>query len=145
MKGIVIMVGERLRRFRLARGMSLGDLEVAIDGLVSSQTLSKYERGELQPTARVLNRIASAFGIKSAQLWGEPACDTEAEPLFNQTMNSSNDKPLSERRKFLQLPKTERHRILSEQAKEMADFYENDTEWREWERLSLVEYDIPLK
>ena len=139
------MVGERLRRFRLARGMSLGDLEVAIDGLVSSQTLSKYERGELQPTARVLNRIASAFGIKSAQLWGEPACDTEAEPLFNQTMNSSNDKPLSERRKFLQLPKTERHRILSEQAKEMADFYENDTEWREWERLSLVEYDIPLK
>ena len=63
------MVGERLRRFRLARRMSLGDLEAAIDGLVSSQTLSKYERGKLQPTARVLNQIASAFGIKSAQLW----------------------------------------------------------------------------
>ena len=138
------MVGEQLRRFRLARGMSLGDLEAAIDGLVSSQTLSKYERGKLQPTARVLNRIASAFGIKSVQLWGEPTCDTEAEPVLNQTMDSSIDKPLSERRKFLQLPKEERNRILSEQAKEMADFYENDTEWREWERLSLVDYDIPL-
>lgn len=39
----------------------------------------------------------------------------------------------------------ERNRILSEQAKEMADFYENDPEWREWERLSLVESNIPLK
>lgn len=137
------MLGVRLRRFRVARGMSLGDLEAAIDGLVSSQTLSKYEHGKLQPTARVLNRIASAFGIKSVQLWGEPICDTEAESLFNQTMEPSTDKPLSERRKFLQLPKAERNRILSEQAKEMADFYENDTEWREWLVGPIIEYDIP--
>jgi len=138
------MVGERMRKFRLARGMSLVDLEAAIDGLVSSQTLSKYESGELQPTARGLNRIASAFGIKSAQLWGEPTCDTEAEPLLNQTMEPSTDKPLSERRRFLQLPKAERNRILSEQAKEMADFYENDQEWREWEGGPIVEYDISV-
>ena len=138
------MVGEQLRRFRIARGMSLRDLASAIDGLVSSQTLSKYERGVLQPTARVLNRIASAFGIKSAQLWGEPTCDTEAESLLNQTMDPSTDKPLSERRRFLQLPKAERNRILSEQAEEMADFYEHDTEWREWEGGPIVEYDIPL-
>ena len=38
--------------------------------------------------------------------------------------------------------KKERHRILSEQAKEMADFYEHDTEWREWEGGPIVEYDI---
>ena len=63
------MVGERLRKFRRARGMSLGDLEVAIDGLVSSQTLSKYERGKLQPTAATLNQIAAALGVKSVQLW----------------------------------------------------------------------------
>ena len=138
------MVGEQLRRFRIARGMSLRDLETAIDGLVSSQTLSKYEQGKLQPTARVLNRIASAFGIKSAQLWGEPTCDTEAESLLNQTMDPSTDKPLSERRKFLQLPKAERNRILSEQAEEMVGFYEHDTEWREWEGGPIVEYDIPL-
>lgn len=138
------MIGERLRKFRRARGMSLADLEAAIDGLVSSQTLSKYERGKLQPTARVLNRIASALGIKSAQLWGELTCYTEAEPPLNQAMDTSTDKPLSERRRFLQLPKAERHRILSEQAKEMADFYENDTEWREWEGGPLVEYDIPI-
>ena len=68
------MVAERLKRFRLARGMSLDDLEAAIDGKVTKQALSKYERGKMRPSAVVLNRIAAALGVKSAQLWGEPAC-----------------------------------------------------------------------
>ena len=71
------MLGERLKRFRLARGMSLDDLHAAIGGMVSKQALSKYERGKMQPPARTLNRIASALGIKSAQLWGEPTCRVE--------------------------------------------------------------------
>ena len=71
------MLGERLRRFRLARGMSLGNLAAAIDGLVSSQTLSKYEHGKLQPTAATLNQIAATLGVKSAQLWGESPCHVE--------------------------------------------------------------------
>ena len=72
------MLGERLKIFRVARGMSLAQLETAIDRLVSSSTLSKYEKGMLQPSAKVLNRIAAAFGIKSAQLWGEPPCHVES-------------------------------------------------------------------
>ena len=71
------MLGERLRRFRLARSMSLDDLHAAIGGLVSKQALSKYERGKMHPKATTLNRIASALGIKSAQLWGEPVCHVE--------------------------------------------------------------------
>ena len=71
------MLGERLRRFRVARSMSLGDLEAAVDGAVKSQTLSKYEHGKLQPTATTLNQIASALGVKSAQLWSEPPCHVE--------------------------------------------------------------------
>ena len=71
------MLEERLRRFRLARGMSLGDLEAAINGTVSAQTLSKYERGKMEPTATTLNQIASGLGVKSAQLWGEPPCHVE--------------------------------------------------------------------
>lgn len=51
------------------------------------------------------------------------------------------EKSLSERHQFLALPKKESHRILSQQAKEMADFYENDTEWREWEGGTVVEYE----
>ena len=71
------MLGERLKRFRLARGMSLDDLEAAIGGLVSKQALSKYERGKMQAKVTTLNRIAAALGIKSAQLWGEPSCHVE--------------------------------------------------------------------
>ena len=137
------MFGERLRKFRLARGMSFGDLEAAIDKSVSSQTLSKYEHGKLQPTATTLNQIASALGVKPSQLLGEPSCDIETNELLNHTVDPLSDGSLSERRRFLQLPKEERDRILSEQAKEMADFYENDTEWREWEVGPIVEYDIP--
>ena len=58
-------------------------------------------------------------------------------------LESFSDELCSERRRFLQLPKEERDRILSEQAKEMADFYENDTEWREWLAGPIIEYDIP--
>ena len=65
------MLGERLKRFRLARGMSLDDLHAAIGGMVSKQALSKYERGATRPPVRTLNRIAAALGVKSAQLWGE--------------------------------------------------------------------------
>ena len=71
------MIGERLKRFRLARGMSLDDLEAAIDGMVTKQALSKYERGKMQPKATTLNRIAAALDVKSNQLWGEPACHIE--------------------------------------------------------------------
>lgn len=71
------MVGERLKRFRLARGMSLDDLEAAIDGLVTKQALSKYERGKMQAKVTTLNRIAAALGVKSAQLWGKPTCQME--------------------------------------------------------------------
>ena len=57
--------------------MSLDDLHAAIDGLVSKQALSKYEREKVRPKATTLNRIAVALGVKSAQLWGEPAFKVE--------------------------------------------------------------------
>lgn len=137
------MLGKRLRRFRVVRGMSLKDLAAAIEGSVNAQTLSRYERGELQPTAGVLNRIASALGIKSAQLWSDFSCDTETAQLLDRTAEPLADRSLSERRRFLQLPKEERDRILSEQAGEMIDFYEKDTEWREWLAGPIIKYDIP--
>ena len=71
------MLGERLRRFRLARGMSLDDLHAAIGGMVSKQALSKYERGKMRPKVTILNRIASTLGVKSTQLWGESVCHVE--------------------------------------------------------------------
>ena len=68
---------------------------------------------------------------------------TEAEQLLDYAAKPSANRSLSERHQFLELPKEERERILSEQAEEMADFYEHDTEWREWEGGPVVEYDTP--
>ena len=69
--------------------------------------------------------------------------ETEPKQLLSHTAEPSANRSLSERRQFLELPRDERDRILSEQAKEMADFYENDTEWREWEGGPILEYDVP--
>ena len=112
------MLGERLKRFRVARGMSLRDLETAVDRSVSSQTLSKYERGELQPTAITLNQIASALGVKSAQLWSEPSCHVEWIAY----------------RKYARLGKREQERIQAFVAEEMEN--------RVWLQEQIQEQDI---
>jgi transcriptional regulator with XRE-family HTH domain/Zn-dependent peptidase ImmA (M78 family) len=67
-----MMIGQRLRQLRLARGLSLEDLSAAIGGIVTKQALSKYEKGKAQPSPVVLNKMASALGVKSAYLLTEP-------------------------------------------------------------------------
>lgn len=47
---------------------------------------------------------------------------------------------LQERRAILKLPLEERRRRLAEQAEELADYYERDTEWREFLAGDIVEY-----
>ena len=98
--------------------MSLTNLEAAIDGLVSSQTLSKYERGKLQPTAATLNQIASALGVKSAQLWSTPPCDVEWIAY----------------RKYARLGKTEQKRIQALVAEEIEN--------RVWLQAQIQEQNI---
>ena len=58
--------------------------------------------------------------------------EMEAGQLLNHVGETSANRSFSGCRQFLELPEEERDRILSEQAEEIADFYENDTEWREW-------------
>ena len=109
------MLGERLKRFRIARGMSLVDLETAIDRVVSSSTLSKYEKGTLQPSAKTLNRIAAALDIKSAQLWGEPPCDVEPIAFRKRTKLSKKEQ---ERIKAIVAEEVEKRIWLQEQISE---------------------------
>ncbi len=46
-----------------------------------------------------------------------------------------------DRQGFLKLPREEQDRVLAEQAERLADFYENDLEWREWDAASLTDYE----
>jgi Zn-dependent peptidase ImmA (M78 family)/DNA-binding XRE family transcriptional regulator len=65
-------LGQRLKRLRLARGLSLEALAAEMGGIVTKQSLSKYEQDKAHPSAKVLNRLASVLGVKAANLYGEP-------------------------------------------------------------------------
>ena len=61
--------------------------------------------------------------------------------LLNNTLETSSKQSLIERRAFFELPTDLRRSLLREQAKQMADYYQNDPEWRELEGGDLVEYE----
>ena len=56
----------RLKQLRLARGFSLDDLAAHMGGLVTKQALSKYEKGEMQPSPSVLACLAGTLGTNAA-------------------------------------------------------------------------------
>lgn len=71
------MNSQRLKQLRLARGLSLEALAIALGGAVTKQALSKYEQGRSQPTPRILTKLAAALGVKAAQLFSEPDIDVQ--------------------------------------------------------------------
>ena len=72
-----MLIGARLRQLRLARDLSLDDLAREMGGIVTKQALSKYEGGKSQPSHVVLNKLASALGVKASSLAAEPAIGVE--------------------------------------------------------------------
>lgn len=71
------MISRRLRQLRLARSLTLEMLAAKAGGIVTKQAISKYERGTATPSPVVLNRLASALGVKAAHLWAEPRIAVE--------------------------------------------------------------------
>ncbi|MFJ2756431.1 helix-turn-helix domain-containing protein [Nocardioides sp. NPDC087217] len=67
------LVASNVRRLRMERGMSLGDL--ARRSGLSKQTLSKIEQGVGNPTVDTLGALAAALGQSTRRLltqWGTP-------------------------------------------------------------------------
>ncbi|MCK2219411.1 XRE family transcriptional regulator [Actinomadura sp. ATCC 31491] len=67
-------LAERLARLRVDRGWSLDEL--ARRAGVSRSTLSRLERGEISPTASLLNKLCAVHGRTMSRLLAE----VEAEP-----------------------------------------------------------------
>jgi transcriptional regulator with XRE-family HTH domain len=67
--GIEGHLANRLRAERVAREWTLADL--AARSGVSRAMLSKIERGEASPTASLLGRLSSAFGLTMSQLFAQ--------------------------------------------------------------------------
>lgn len=69
------MIGGRLKRAREARGLSLRELEAAIQGSVSAQAIGKYERNEMMPGSAVLLALAKALAVSPEFLMSERDVD----------------------------------------------------------------------
>lgn len=61
-------LARRLTELRRARGWPLEELAEKTG--ISRATLSRIERGDTSPTANVLGRLAGAFGLSMAELFG---------------------------------------------------------------------------
>ncbi|MEO5989117.1 MAG: XRE family transcriptional regulator [Candidatus Eisenbacteria bacterium] len=59
-------LGRRIKMLRVARGMTLKDLEHR--GGISATHVSEIERGKASPTVGALGRIAQALGLRPARL-----------------------------------------------------------------------------
>jgi Zn-dependent peptidase ImmA (M78 family) len=62
------MIGQRLKIARAASGLSLRELEGAIDNLVTAQAIGKYERNEDMPSSKVLSALAKALRVSEDYL-----------------------------------------------------------------------------
>ena len=71
------MLGEHLRKARLARGLSQETL--AFDAQVSRNYVSLLELNEKSPTVDVLLRICRAMGVSAADIIREVEIEQEAE------------------------------------------------------------------
>ncbi|HEX4816912.1 MAG TPA: XRE family transcriptional regulator [Nonomuraea sp.] len=69
-----VRLAERLAELRVERGWSLEEL--ARRSAISRSTLSRFERGEISPTAALLNRLCAVYGRTMSRLLTE----VEAEP-----------------------------------------------------------------
>ena len=65
------MIGNRLKRAREALGMSLRELEAAIQGQVSAQAIGKYERDEMMPSSTSLLALSKALAVSPEYLLSE--------------------------------------------------------------------------
>lgn len=70
---LVRLLGENVRRERLAHGMSQEQL--AFDAEMRRSYVSDLERGTRNPTVRALGRLADALKVDAAELLRRPASD----------------------------------------------------------------------
>jgi len=71
------MFARRLQQVRLARNLSLDALAAKMGGMVTKQALSKYERGQSNPSPVVLAKLAESLGVRAAYFLADPGIRIE--------------------------------------------------------------------
>jgi Zn-dependent peptidase ImmA (M78 family)/DNA-binding XRE family transcriptional regulator len=58
-------IGNRIKSARMLAGLSLRELSNALNGIVSHNAISKYEKGEMIPDSKVLIALSRALDVKT--------------------------------------------------------------------------------
>jgi Zn-dependent peptidase ImmA (M78 family)/DNA-binding XRE family transcriptional regulator len=58
-------IGNRIKSARMLAGLSLRELSDALNGIVSHNAISKYEKGEMMPDSKVLIALSQALDVKT--------------------------------------------------------------------------------
>ncbi len=86
------MFGDRLRLARKKAGFSLRGLSDALAGEVTAQAIGKYERGEMMPSSRVLNRLTRVLGVSLQYLLSEQVEELEGVAFRKRSSTSARDR-----------------------------------------------------
>lgn len=75
-----LTMAKTVRQLREERGWTLAMLEAATHHRVSASTLSRVERGEVDPFRKTKEDVAAAFGVPVTEIeWIAKASGTTAE------------------------------------------------------------------
>lgn len=80
-------VGERLRRIRLDKGLSLQDVERTSDGRWKAAVIGSYERGDRNISATRLLELAEFYGVSPAEVLPEDAVAHRSGNDFSAVFN----------------------------------------------------------
>jgi len=58
-------IGNRIKSARMLAGLSLRELSDVLNGIVSHNAISKYEKGEMMPDSKVLIALSQALDVKT--------------------------------------------------------------------------------
>ena len=90
------MIGQRLKIARAASGLSLRELEAAIDNLVTAQAIGKYERNEDMPSSGVLRALAGALHVSEDYLLSSDELVLDGVEFRKKSMASKRDEAFVE-------------------------------------------------
>ena len=92
------MIGHRIKVARAAAGLSLRGLAEAMNGVVSAQAISKYERDEDMPGSRALIALVDALGVTEDFLLSEDEVTLEGVDFRKKTGPSAREEATLEAR-----------------------------------------------
>jgi Zn-dependent peptidase ImmA (M78 family)/DNA-binding XRE family transcriptional regulator len=58
-------IGNRIKSARILAGLSLRELSEALEGIVSHNAISKYEKGEMMPDSKILIALSRVLDVKT--------------------------------------------------------------------------------